>query len=88
MVQSNSKISLYDLYEIKMLYLLTQHSLFHCKHHPFLLYKCQRREGLLKLDHVCKIIDHDDQVKYYDRLLHRWIDKRKHNRVKYWTVKD
>ena len=45
-INKNSKITLYDLHDGKMLYLLTQHSLFNWKFHPFLLYKYQKRDGV------------------------------------------
>ena len=38
----NTNITYFELHNGKMLYLLTQHSLFNCKHFPFLLCKCQR----------------------------------------------
>ena len=56
----------YDLHDGKMLYLLTQHSLWNRKTKPFLLCSCSRGEGVENnLDHRCKIINHNDQVKYY-----------------------
>ena len=77
-MNKESKISLYDLHDGKMLYLLTQHSLFNCKFHPFLLCKCQRGEGVIDNEnHECKIISHEDQIHYYNRSMRRWKNKRK-----------
>ena len=45
------QISCYDLRDGKMIYLLTQHALFNCKHHPFLLCKCRRGEGICNPNH-------------------------------------
>ena len=71
-MNKDSKISLYDLHDGKMLYLLTQHSLFNRKFHPFLLCKCQRGEGVINnTNHECKIISHDEQIQYYNRSIKR-----------------
>jgi len=39
-------VSYYDMYDGKMLYLLTQDSLWKRKHHPFMVCACQRCEGV------------------------------------------
>ena len=71
-----SNFSFYDLHDGKMLYLLTQHSLWNRKHHPFLLCKCKRGNGVLNNStHMCSIIDDDDQVKLYEKSLKRYKDK-------------
>ena len=80
MIEPNSKITLYDLYDSKILYFLTQYFLFNYTHYPFLLYRCQRGEEISNSDHVCKIIDNDDQVKYYNRSLYRWNHTRNHSK--------
>ena len=67
----------FALHDGKMLYILTQHSLYNCCHHPFLLCKCKRGEGVNNENHECKIISDDDQVYYWERSLRRWNDKRK-----------
>ena len=43
-----NRINFYELHDGKMLYLLTQHSLYNRKYHPFLLCTCGRGEGLKK----------------------------------------
>ena len=84
----------YDLHDGKMLYLLTQHSLWNRRHHPFLLCTCQRGEGVLaNRTHVCRVIhSHSKQVQLYDRSLDRWNKKRRQLEVmkskKSYTVKD
>ena len=50
----NNQLNYYELHDGKMLYLLTQHSLFNRKHFPFLLCTCGRGEGVIDEDHVCK----------------------------------
>ena len=57
----------YDLHDGKMLYLLTQHSVWNRKEHPFLLCECGRGEGVINNNnHKCKIISNDDQIKLYE----------------------
>ena len=47
----------YDLHDGKMLYLLTQHSMWNRKNRPFLLCSCERGEGVKNNNsHVCKTI--------------------------------
>ena len=60
-----------------MLYLLTQHSLFNCKHFPFLLCTCGRGEGVINEDHECKFVSHTEQINYWKRSLRRWNNKNK-----------
>ena len=55
------------MHDAKMLYLITQHSSWARKNHPFLLCKCNRGNGVVDENHVCEIIDHDNQLKYFDR---------------------
>ena len=86
-INKDSNITMYDLHDGKMLYLMTQHSLFNRKHHPFLLCQCQRGEGVQNANHECKIINHDDQVKYYDRSERRWNNKRNCSGEASWTLK-
>ena len=69
------EVDLYDMNYGKMLYILTQHSIFTRKYHPFLLCSCGRGDGLIDPNHQCEIIDHEDKIIYYDRSLR--IYKRK-----------
>ena len=58
----------YDLHDGKMLYLLTQHSAWNRKEHPFLLCECRRGEGVRNNNkHECKLISYEDQISLYER---------------------
>ena len=72
----NKRVVFYDLHDGKMLYILTQHSLFNRKHHPFLLCKCQRGAGVANANHICEPISHDEQIQRYERSERRWNIKR------------
>ena len=74
------------MHDAKMLYMITQHSSWSRKHYPFLLCKCNRSDGVVNENHECKIIDHDDQLKYYDRSKKRW--ERKKSKDENYTTKD
>ena len=72
----NKRVVCYDLHDGKMLYLLTQHSLFNRKHHPFLLCKCQRGAGVTDVNHICEPISNGEQIHRYKRSERRWNNKR------------
>ena len=61
-IYNDCNFNFYDMHDAKMLYLMTQHLLWNRKNHPFLLCKCSRGDGVLNNNHVCKIIDHNEQV--------------------------
>ena len=65
-----------EVHNGKMLYLLTQHSLFTRKHRPFLLCSCGRGVGVKNPDHECKLLTEIEQTKYWERSLRRWKRKR------------
>ena len=69
----------YHLHDGKMLYLLTQHSLFNRKNRPFLLCSGERGE-CLNNNHECKVITHDNQVNLWKKSKRRW--ERKRNKLK------
>ena len=72
-----SKVWCYDIHDAKMLYLLTQHSLWNRKHHPFLMCNCKRGESLLNIeDHQCSFITDDAYSKAWQRSNRRWDTKR------------
>ena len=50
-----------------MLYLLTQHSTFTRKHHPFLLCKCRRGECFRNKNHKCNMLSTKEYKKLYDK---------------------
>ena len=57
-----------DMHDAKMLCLLTQHSSWSRKNHPFLLCKCQRGEGVEDFkSHKCTLIEDDEQLKLHNR---------------------
>ena len=68
-------ISFYDMHDGKMIYLLTQHSLWNRKFYPFLLCTCTRGDGVKHIDHQCSMLSHSDQCKYYKRSETRWNRK-------------
>jgi len=45
----NANIDCYEMHDGKMIYQLTQYSLYSQKHHPILLCKCKRGEGVQDL---------------------------------------
>ena len=65
---------------------MTQHSTWARKHYPFLLCKCNRGVGVVDENHECQIIDHDIQLKYFDRSKTRW--ERKKSKDNNYTTKD
>ena len=70
--EGKPKYFMYDMHDGKMLYLLTQHSLFNRKHHPFLLCNCKRGAGVQDGNHQCKIINDEEQLRLYNRSKRRW----------------
>ena len=62
----NDRYSFYDLHDGKMLYLLTQHSSWNRKHHPFIWCTCKRGQGVLNNQkHKCEIISDANHQTYY-----------------------
>ena len=77
----------YDMHDAKMLHLLTQHSSWSRKNHPFLLCKCQRGEGVEDFkSHECTLIEDDEQLKLHNRSDKRW--KRKTSKDETCTTKE
>ena len=66
----------YDMHDGKMLYILTQHSLYNRKHYPYILCTCMRGEAVRDPNHVCKLISHDEHLRLWDRSKRRWTEKR------------
>jgi len=66
-IKDDFKLNLYDMHNEKML-ILTQHSLYNQKHHPFLLCHCRHGRGVEMYEsHECKIINHEEQIYLYNR---------------------
>ena len=76
---TNNNISYYDLHDGKILYLLTQHSLWNRKHHPFLWCTCMRGEGVKNANHTCELISDQDYLAHYLRSERRCNLKHKTN---------
>ena len=63
----------YNMHDGKMLYLLTQHSQWNRKHHPFLLCTCKKGEGVVPSHgHVCRVITEEENVTLYDKSKQRF----------------
>ena len=66
-----------DMHDGKMIYCLTGHVLWNRKHHPYILCKCGRGEGVRNnKTHECELITHADQVMYFERSKRRLNRKR------------
>ena len=65
----------FEMHDAKMLYILTQHSLYNRKYHPFLLCKCHRGDGVKDRQHVCEKLTNEEQMHHYDRSKRRWDRK-------------
>ena len=74
---TRSNYRYYDIHDGKMLYLLTQHSLWNRKFHPFLLCTCTRGAGVISDTHVCIPLTHLEQIESWERSKRRWINKKK-----------
>ena len=75
----NSSPCFYDCHDGKMLYILTQHSLWNRKHNPFLLCNCSRGDAVKDGVHQCEFIDHHKQVEFYERSAKRFrLARQKH----------
>ena len=66
----------YDMHDSKMLYILTQHSLYNRKHHPFILCTCKRGDAVRDPNYVCKLLPHEQHLTLWDRSKRRWQYKR------------
>ena len=70
----------YSMHDCKMLYLLTQHSLWNRKNFPFLLCNCKRGEGIVDPNHVCSIRSHESDISLWEKSEKQW--ERKQNKLK------
>ena len=68
----NSKVWTYDVHDGKLLYLLTQHSLWNRKFHPFLMCKCRRGSGTMDESHECTMWDDAEYKQYWKDSLLKW----------------
>ena len=68
----NSSVFCLHVDDVKMLYVMTQHSLWNRKHHPFLLCKCKRGETTNNEEHVCTPVTDEEYKNDWNRSLRRW----------------
>ena len=67
----------YNTHDVKMLYLLCQHSQWNRKEQPYLLCACKRGEGVLKPDtHSCSLRSHSDEIRLWKKSEKKWEHKR------------
>jgi hypothetical protein len=74
---SRSNYRYYDIHDGKMLYLLTQHSLWDRKFRSFLLCTCKREEGVINETCVCSPLTHLEQIESWERSKRRWTNNTK-----------
>ena len=72
---NNDKYATYEMHDGKMLYTLTQHSLWNRKYHPFLLCKCRRGAGIKDTSHQCRMMTNEEHLSYYNESNTRWEEK-------------
>lgn len=76
-VIQDTHLDFVDMHDGKMGYCLTGHVLWNRTHHPYMLCKCMRGEGVQNnKTHVCELISHKDQIKYFERSKRRLDRKR------------
>ena len=85
-IVNECNFNFYDMHDAKMLYLITQHSSWSRKNHPFLLCKCQRGEGVVDESHECITIKDDELLQLYNCSTRRW--ERKTSKDETYPTKD
>ena len=73
------KVSFYEVHDGKILYALTAHSTWCCLYHPFALCSCQRGEGVVDLDHKCRMLSGEEYVRLFDKSLAKYNEKKSEN---------
>eukprot|EP00957_Ditylum_brightwellii_P045104 3420458-Ditylum_brightwellii.AAC.1 len=58
-----------------MLYMMTHHSLWNRKHHPFLLCACHCGEDIRIRNHECKMLTEQEHQSRHSRPQHIWTYK-------------
>ena len=76
----------FEMDDAKFLHILTQHSLWNRLFQPFLLYKCQRGEGVWSADHKCKRLSDGIYKRYWDCLGTKF-EKEKGKNLSYTVAK-
>ena len=64
------------MHDGKILYILTQCSLYNRKRHPFILCTYKRGNAVRDPNYVCKLIPHEQHLNLWDRSKRRWERKR------------
>ena len=72
---SSYVIFLYDIHDGKILYILTQHSLWNRLHYPFLSCKCQRGEGVKNKNHICEVLSNEEHIYHWEQSKRKWNNK-------------
>ena len=70
------KVTIFDLHDGKMQYMLCQHSLFSRNNCLYLLCSCKHGAGITNNQHMCEILSHEEQISRWVRSKPRWEDKR------------
>ena len=65
----NNKIYMYDLHDGKLLNLLTQHSMWNRRNHPFILCKCKRNNSFI---HYCNMWNDKQYEEKWDLSKRKW----------------
>jgi len=65
----NQNVCLYDMHDGKLLYLLSQHSMWNRKNHPFLLCKCKRNSNF---SHDCSMWKDEEYAEKWAVSQHKW----------------
>ena len=67
-IDDDKSVEFYNLHDGKMLYLLTQHSQWSRKHHPFLSCKCKKGKAVHNgQNHTCTMMSNDEYIRLHTR---------------------
>ena len=80
--KNKRKFWFYEVHDGKMLYLLTQHSLWNRKYHPFLICSCSRGAGVKDPSHVCTPLTNAEHLVLFNLSKRRWYTKRESEKAK------
>ena len=64
----------YEVHDCKMLYNLTQHSKRNREFHPMLLCACQRGDGVVDPNHICKLLCDGEHIDLFEKSLKMFAD--------------
>ncbi len=67
-IDDEKLVEFYNFHDGKMLYMLTQHSLWSQKHHPFISCKCRKGDSVQNgKDHVCSMMTNEEYKRLHQR---------------------